>query len=561
MCMKLLLPILIFLTVLTSCSTECQNNFLNNYNRRSVSYSATDNTYDVFYPEYDGKATYLTVNVDNLNSQDVYFIFSNVSMDQSDSNPTVSGHSASEIRDQISRQLIANTTYDKPTSRGSTVTPLRDTVGDTKYFWIDQNNTGTIRQKACTCLQTVEVGDKQLSVWMQDSINQSSSSFLPGMPSRSKTVITGEMAQAISDVFLQDGDNNDIYDWVTNIYGEEWGEHSSTNLIEPNNNITILLVDDEADSSTITLGYFWSKDNYKSSTQSNSNERIMFYVNGNYYAKVSDGETSWSASNKCPSTIHSTLAHEFQHMIHFYNKIVKNENTTLSSTWLNEMCSLVTEDFVADKLGVYGPRGRKTAECTYYHNLYNNLGIKSSEDYNIGRIPYFNDYNDRLPIFGWGSSDSAYRYSIAYAFGAYLARNYGGPQLFRDIVQDKTVSDSVIFTLTGSNLETLLRKWGVACMLSNLTDVENGLKYNNGSSWMSYEIDGISYNLGSINLFNYVSSPNIYTATSSSERSVGSSYSLGASTNRYARAAERKTGTLTKYVKLESHTALTIVVR
>ena len=128
-------------------------------------------------------------------------------------------------------------------------------------------------------------------------------------------------------------------------------------------------------------------------------------------------------------------------------------------------------------------------------------------------------------------------------------------------MQDKTVSDSVIFTLTGSNLETLLRKWGVACMLSSLTEVENGLKYNNGSSWMMYEIDGISYNLGSINLFNYVSSPNIYTATSSSERSIGSSYSLGTCTNRYARAAERKTGTLKKYVKLESHTALTIVVR
>ena len=545
--MKLLLPILIFLTVLTSCDTECQNNFLNDYNRRSVSYSATGNTYDVFYPEYDGKATYLTVNVDNLESQDVYFIFSNVSMDQSDSNPTVSGHSASEIRDQISRQLIANTTYDKPTSRGSTVTPLRDTVGDTKQFWIQQNNSDAVILKPCTCLKTVEVGEKQLSVWKQNSLSS----------------ITDEMAQTIADTFMRSGDDNDIYDWVTNIYGEEWGEHNSSNLIEPNNNITILLVDDEADGSTITLGYFWSKDNYTTEEQSNSNERIMFYVNGNFYAKIKENfkEQKWKASNICPATIHSTLAHEFQHMIHFYNKIVKNENTTLSSTWLNEMCSLVTEDFVADKLGVYGPRGRKTAECTYYHNLYNNLGIKSSEDYNIGRIPFFNDYNDRLPIFGWGSSDSAYRYSIAYAFGAYLARNYGGPQLFRDIVQDKTVSDSVIFTLTGSNLETLLRKWGVACMLSSLTDVENGLKYNNGSSWMSYEIDGISYNLGSINLFNYVSSPNIYTATSSSERSVGSSYSLGTCTNRYAIAAKSRTGSLTKYVKLESHTALTIVVR
>ncbi|MBP5449806.1 MAG: hypothetical protein J6Y01_06775, partial [Spirochaetales bacterium] len=104
----------LLICLLTSCDTECQNNFdgLYGYNKRSVSYSATSDSYNVFYPEYDGQKTYLTVKVDNLKSQNVYFIFSNVSMNLKDNNPTVSGHSAAEIREQISRELIANTTYD-----------------------------------------------------------------------------------------------------------------------------------------------------------------------------------------------------------------------------------------------------------------------------------------------------------------------------------------------------------------------------------------------------------------------------------------------------------------
>ncbi|MBQ3922881.1 MAG: hypothetical protein II707_06245, partial [Spirochaetales bacterium] len=503
------------MAVLTSCDTECQNNFLNDYNKRSVSYSAASGSYSVFYPEYDGQKTYLTVTVDDLKSQNVYFIFSNVSMSLSDDNPTVSGYSAAEIRDQISRQLVANTTYDKPLSRGSTVTPLRDTVGDTKNFWIQQNNTGSVIQKPCVCLKTVVDGDKQLSVWKQNSLSS----------------ITDEMAQTIADTFMKVGDNNDIYDWVTHIYGEEWGEHSSSDLIEPNDNITILLVDDDANAKTITLGYFWKKDNYKTSNDSTSNQRIMFYVNGNYYAKKADGELIWKPTNKYPSTIHSTLAHEFQHMIHFYQKSVKHNKTELSSTFLNEMCSLVTEDLVADKLGIYGPRGRKTAECSDYRDI----GLKTTnEDYNIGRLPYFNDYNDKYSLFAWGGSDTAYRYSTAFAFGAFLARNYGGPQLFRDIVQDESISDNLITNKTGASLETLLRKWGATCILSNLEGVEDGLKYNNGSSWMSFDIDGIEYNLGSINLFNYGSTPHIYTSVGSNERAIGNISEIYAATNRYA---------------------------
>ena len=42
-------------------------------------------------------------------------------------------------------------------------------------------------------------------------------------------------------------------------------------------------------------------------------------------------------------------------MIHFYQKRVVQD--TISEAWLNEMASEVTEDLIADKMMVSGPRG------------------------------------------------------------------------------------------------------------------------------------------------------------------------------------------------------------
>ena len=72
----------------------------------------------------------------------------------------------------------------------------------------------------------------------------------------------------IADAFLTDEEPdstfNDIYDWVTNIYGEEWGDHSyPTELIGDYDEINIVLadlMDDNLDSGV--AGYFWAKDNY-----------------------------------------------------------------------------------------------------------------------------------------------------------------------------------------------------------------------------------------------------------------------------------------------------------
>ncbi len=79
------------------------------------------------------------------------------------------------------------------------------------------------------------------------------------------------MVDAIADTFLLgDGSDNDIYDWVTNIYGEEWdsdAQNKYPNLIGADNEITILLTDIDGDNSPKggVIGFFWSKDNFDKS--------------------------------------------------------------------------------------------------------------------------------------------------------------------------------------------------------------------------------------------------------------------------------------------------------
>ena len=76
-------------------------------------------------------------------------------------------------------------------------------------------------------------------------------------------------------------------------------------------------------------GYFYAKDNFKSSYYSGSNQRIMFYLDAVMFANGDgiDG-TDWDVSDPSPGDIVSTLTHEFQHMIHFYQKQIKSELTS-----------------------------------------------------------------------------------------------------------------------------------------------------------------------------------------------------------------------------------------
>ena len=61
-----------------------------------------------------------------------------------------------------------------------------------------------------------KLGIKTLNIWVSDD------SFDSGSGCSKARCVTQDMVDALADYFLVSGLDNDIYDWVTNIYGEEW---------------------------------------------------------------------------------------------------------------------------------------------------------------------------------------------------------------------------------------------------------------------------------------------------------------------------------------------------
>ncbi len=327
-----------------------------------------------------------------------------------------------------------------------------------------------------------------------------------------RRLVNGTMVTALADSFLKTGAGNDIYDWVTAVIGAEWGTHSFSNLISPNGEITILLSDIEADNSDTggIVGYFSARNNFTVASYPDSNQRIMFVIDAVMYANPnpdgsdSPGGPTWAPDVHWPKIIFSTVAHEFQHVIQFYQKQILQGAATGTDTWINEMCSVIMEDLVADKLGVEGPRGIANADGSA-----GSPGIKET------RLSDFNSYS-YYPLAVTSGYDLA-DYSISYAFGSWLARNYGGAQLLNRIVQcpesNTTAVTNAVAAESGRQDESiarLLEKWAASVLLSDMTTVPARYRYNTGG-WVTTSAGGLLYNLGSINIFNYT--PALYVFT------------------------------------------------
>ena len=75
---------------------------------------------------------------------------------------------------------------------------------DSSYSCTRRVNATAVRVKSN--IATTQ-GDKNLVIWLEDGVSIKSSAL-----------------NNLSDIFLKDGLDNDIYDWETNIFSKEWGE-------------------------------------------------------------------------------------------------------------------------------------------------------------------------------------------------------------------------------------------------------------------------------------------------------------------------------------------------
>ena len=310
--------------------------------------------------------------------------------------------------------------------------------------------------------------------------------------------MTREMVDAVAAKFLRPGAGNDIYDWVTAIFGAPWGAHEYGDLLPPESasRIHILFYDIAADGippegQPRVVGYFHALNNFLRADRPASNERLMFAMDAPLMASR-EGST-WEVTDRWPSALVSVLTHEFQHMIHFYQKLLLRGAP--SETWLNEMASEVAEDLVADKTGTNGgPRGVAHDDPTAGER-----GILR------GRLPRYN-YNNHIQVTGWEGVRE--NYSINYALGAYLARTYGGAALFGDIVKNGRSGVAAVEAALRAQGHTdsfadVLANWAVANLLSDDPHAPSPYRYNAGATWSTSRAGGETYRLGSIDLYHY----------------------------------------------------------
>ncbi len=547
---------------------------------------------EVHYVDTSGYVD-LTYTLNGLNAKDVYFVLSNTNPYKTMNNPVLGSEfgpakavtapsrsmsaalaSAPQARVTTPRHVQEFNANPPLSKRGATgramrsvievPPPQRDVVivnSTTETFYDD---TGALIPGTVTAryYNTID-SEVTLTIWIADA-------WWDGTGADA-TKINPTKLNELVDKFLLTSTGNDIYDWMTNIFGVPWGPHGYSGILIPAETplcIDIVMYNIDNDSPPVpvsgesrTVGFFYARDNFLRSSGVNgtatSNERVMFYIDAPLFAHENAG--SWDIRLGWPAAVISTLAHEFQHMIHFYQKsVLRNSNS--EETWINEMASMAAEDLVADKAFVNGPRGV----------AYNDASAGSSGN-TSGRLPLYNYFND-VAVTQWLSEAEMLKcYSINYALGAYLSRNFGGAKFFQDVVQcDRIDYTAIEYALSqsgaGSGLRfaDVLQRWGAAVLLSDNISEPAGLQYNTGN-WFQSTLDTETYDLGSINLFNYIYNYQTGTQTGpylySGAGPIGYASGHLPASNLYYEAAAGATGSRTWSIRMDSGVRLTVVVK
>jgi len=319
-------------------------------------------------------------------------------------------------------------------------------------FWVQKAN-GVWEQRRATLAAASSGG--RAKVWVDAArLNDSSSAA-------NDNSITRAQARTLANKF------DTIYEKETALFGYEYGGGpGGDGGADGDTAIQIFVYDIYEDynpqQSGGVLGYFWGKDLYSQSALGSSyktNVAEMFYLDAYF-------------TDKYPDIIYSTLVHEFQHMINFNEKSVKR--ALGSETWFDEMLSMLAEDVIDGFIGIStGSSGHPAQQ----------------------RMPYFlANYNGNGLTLWPSVNAAAAAYPKSYAFGAYLARNYGGAELIHSIMTNNYGNERAIDAALGGDgvslekFKAALRKYGEAIVFNNTDN-----SHNSFNRTVTGTVSGISY--------------------------------------------------------------------
>lgn len=268
---------------------------------------------------------------------------------------------------------------------------------------------------------------------------------------------TGKMSQTTVDTFATRfaSGSNSIYSLATGLIGKPWGAHGYSNLIGATQPINIIFYNSNGGN---WAGYFASSDLYTSAYDSNSNAWLSFYLASDV---LYEGSSHLSYYTNYAS---STLAHEFTHMIHNYQRsILLGKSFT---TWLNELAAMGMEDIIASK--IFSDGTQKIRDVRY-------KGWISGGNFNCQQ-DYWPDSNLTSTDFCTSS-----RYSVNGAWSAFMNRQYGldyYKALFSSSASDSTlIMDGAIKAAGGGGYQESMRRWGASIAMLPAASTPSGHGY------------------------------------------------------------------------------------
>jgi len=288
-------------------------------------------------------------------------------------------------------------------------------------------------------------------------------------------------AAKVSDALLNDMKNTftSMYSTISDTAGKPWGTQPYSGFITANEKtVNIVFVNFDNDHSPYGLmGYFWSLNNFKksagscniyASTSSEllkcSNEALVVFI---------DTETLYLDGLRGENSVKSTLAHEFTHLVSFYERSLKLQVT--DEVFFGEMTAMMMEDIVADK----------TDPLVIFHDIKDRHKRWLIGDHNCDFI-------------NWDSTacSSVYNYSSAGSFGAYLLRTYG-IDFYKKLLKKKEngtagmIGKVIKEQSSSDNFSRAVQRWGasIALIPSNIAPAKFGYPERYESGITLYDFD------------------------------------------------------------------------
>jgi hypothetical protein len=273
--------------------------------------------------------------------------------------------------------------------------------------------------------------------------------------------VTQAQINALADTF------DEIYPLETNLMGyESGGGPAGKGGVDGDPQIQILVYDIDGDydnhQNGITYGYFYPHDENEAP---NSNKAEIFYL---------DSEML----DKDPDTVYSVLIHEFNHMINYNLKVLETGNYSNYETWYTEMLSMLAEDVIGPLVGITYNPSSPNGHVIHTRILY---WLVSYMDYGAMQ---------------WNDEDALFYYSSNYAFGAYLVRNFGGPELLSLIAKSpkggRDSLDESLRALNGPSVDTryAMTRFGEALVYSGNAKPAGGYSFD---KTVTGDVGGVEY--------------------------------------------------------------------